>query len=546
MGVERSELCEDCGSPLAGGQRYCLLCGARAGGPSPLLVELQKRVKTRGGEERERPRPERPAVAAASGRRAAPGLRLPSPRISALLVLVFVGFGALLGATAGTPVQDTLAASARRLKVVLPAQTPATATSTTSGETTSPASEPETPESEPAATPEAAATTTTTQTTPAKASASSEGGASKSGEGGESGEGSSSATPATKLPPIKHVFVIVLSDEPYASVFGPISPAHYLSGTLEHRGTLLVRYDAVAHEELANGIALISGQGPTAETAANCPTYADVVPASAGTDGQLLGNGCVYPASTETLPGQLTAKHLTWRAYVQGTDEPGTTAGACSHPVAGAADPSAAQTASTGPYATFRNPFVYFHSLVDSPSCASDDVGLSELSGDLASSSRTANLTYIVPDRCHDGNPTPCTPGAPAGLVQADAFLKQVVPKILASKAYKQNGLLAITVDEAPSSGEFADSSSCCGQPSFPNVPATGSAVGLSPRGGGTVGALLLSPYLKGGTTNQEPYNHFSLLRTVEDLFGLKHLGYAALPAVKPLEAEMFSSRKLG
>jgi phosphatidylinositol-3-phosphatase len=546
MGVERSELCEDCGSPLAGGQRYCLLCGARAGGPSPLLVELQRRVKARGGEDRERPKPEPPAVPAASSRRATSGLRLPSPRISALLVLVFVGFGALLGATAGTPVQDTLAASARRVKVVLPAQAPAAATSTTSGEAASPVSEPETPESEPAATPEAAATTTATQTTPAKAPASSEGGASKSGEGGESGEGSSSAGPATKLPPIKHVFVIVLSDEPYASVFGPISPAHYLSGTLEHRGTLLVRYDAVAHEELANGIALISGQGPTAETAANCPTYADVAPASSGADGQLLGSGCVYPASTETLPGQLTANHFTWRAYVQGTDESGTTAGACSHPAAGAADPSAAQTASTGPYATFRNPFVYFHSIADSPKCASDDVGLSQLSGDLASSSRTANLTYIVPDRCHDGNPTPCTPGAPAGLVQADAFLKQVVPKIMASKAYKQNGLLAITVDEAPSSGEFADSSSCCGQPSFPNVPPTGAAVGLSPRGGGTVGALLLSPYLKGATTNQEPYNHFSLLRTIEDLFGLKHLGYAALPAVKPFEAAMFSSRKLG
>ncbi len=116
------------------------------------------------------------------------------------------------------------------------------------------------------------------------------------------------------------------------------------------------------------------------------------------------------------------------------------------------------------------------------------------------------------------------------------------MPEITASKAYKQNGLLAITVDEAPSGGEFADSSSCCGQPRFPNL--TAPATGSTPRGGGTVGALLLSPYVKAGTTNQEAFNHFSLLRTIEDLFALKHLGYAALPAVKSFAPSMFTAAK--
>jgi hypothetical protein len=110
----------------------------------------------------------------------------------------------------------------------------------------------------------------------------------------------------------------------------------------------------------------------------------------------------------------------------------------------------------------------------------------------------------------------------------------------MASKAYRDGGLLVITVDQAPSSGEFADSSSCCGQPQFPNLPPP--EAGLSPRGGGTVGALLLSPFIKGATTSQEPYNHFSLLRTIEDLFALKHLGYAALPKVSALEASAFSA----
>ena len=97
-----------------------------------------------------------------------------------------------------------------------------------------------------------------------------------------------------------------------------------------------------------------------------------------------------------------------------------------------------------------------------------------------------------------------------------------------------------ITVDEAPSSGEFADSSSCCGQPLFPNVPSRSPAG--APRGGGAVGALLLSPFVKAGTTNEEPFNHFSLLRTIEDLFGLKHLGYAGLSAVKSFEPSMFTA----
>jgi hypothetical protein len=336
------------------------------------------------------------------------------------------------------------------------------------------------------------------------------------------------------------VFVVMLSDEPYASVFGPSSTAPYLAGTLEHKGELLARYDAVAHEELANELALISGQGPTAETAANCPNYTEVAGASTGPEEQVLGSGCVYPAATQTLAGQLTAKRLTWRAYVQGIDEAGVQAPACAHPTLGQADPTAEQAASTGAYATFRNPFVYFASIVGSPACAADDVGLASLKGNLASAKGTPSFSYIVPDRCHDGNPTPCTPGAPAGMPATEAFLKQVVPEITGSKAYRESGLLVITVDEAPSSGAFADSSSCCGQPLFPNDPLK--TLAGAPRGGGAVGALLLSPYVKGGTTSQEAYNHFSLLRTIEDLFSLKHLGYAGLSAVKSLEPELFTA----
>jgi hypothetical protein len=414
------------------------------------------------------------------------------------------------------------------------------------------------------------------------------------------------------LPPIKHVFLIMLADQPYAAVFGPAAKAPYLAHTLEKRGELLVRYYAVAHDELANGIALLSGQGPTAQTAVNCPTFSAITPASVGAEEQVTGSGCVYPAATQTLAGQLSAKHLTWKAYVEGMEGAGGAGGAgsggsagsggdaggagstgagvagtCLHPMLGAADPTVAATPVTGAegatgsttsgaasgttsgstgttgttsgpaspwpladpaaagesYTTFRNPFVYFQSILSSPTCASDDVAIGQLAHDLASAKRTPNFSYIVPSLCDDGSNTPCAPGRAAGLPATDTFLQKVVPEIVASKAYKEGGLLMITVDQAPATGIEADSSSCCGQPRFAALPAPAPLPGggqLPPSGGGQVGALLLSRYVKAGTISQEPFNHFSLLRTVEDLFGLKHLGYAAGSGVSSFGASLF------
>jgi phosphatidylinositol-3-phosphatase len=481
----------------------------------------------------------------------------PSWKVWAALVPVFLVFGAIVGRVTGSPADYTLGASARpHLKLILPAAAPAASASSPAAEAASPpAAEAEatpSPSSEGASS-EGEGEGTGKESSPA---AGKQGAKPSSGKGGSSGAKGGSPPAAapggssSKLPPVKHVFVIMLSDQPYASVFGPSSQSPYLSQTLEHRGELLVRYYAVAHQQLANEIALISGQGPTVQTAANCPTYSPIAPATVGSDEQVTGTGCVYPSSTQTLFGQLAAKRMPWRAYLEGMGEgagaeSGAPDGDCGHPALGAADPTSAATPPAGQtYATYSNPFVYFSSLTGAPACEADDVGLNQLSADLATPSRTPSFAYIVPDLCHDGSPTPCASGAPAGLRAAEGFLKRVVPEILRSKAYKESGLLAITVDQAPSTGAGADSSSCCGQPQFPNLPA--SATGLAPEGGGQVGALLLSPFIKGGGVSQEPYNHFSLLRTIEDLFGLKHLGYAGLPKVSSFEPSMFSAHQSG
>lgn len=525
--------CGECGSALADDQRYCLVCGGRNGERGPHLSGLLAAVReTPAAAELPPAGSAQPASPSQAGGSAQPAparppavWRLPSPMVSALLVAAFVGFGALLGSAGSS--RARLSASSAPLRLEMPSS------GSGSGAAAKATSEP--PASEPEATPEsesteggAAATTPSTEK-------------SKSGEKeSEKSEQEGSTKPAAtaKLTDIKHVFLIVLSDEPYAGDFGPESADHYLSSTLEKKGELLLRYEAVAHEGLPNDIALISGQGPTAQTAADCPTFAALAPGGAGSDEQALGEGCVYPSSVRTLPEQLTAKHLTWRAYIQGMDEPGATAPACGHPEMGASD-----TGLQGEYATHDNPFVYFQSLLSSPTCQTDDIGLAKLKSDLAGAApHVPSFAYIAPGACHDGNPTPCAAGAKAEAADASGFLQQTVGEIMASKAYKQDGLIVITSDEAPSTGEYADSSSCCGQPaSYPNYTAPEHG-----QGGGVVGALLLSPLIKGGSTSQEPYDHYSMLRTIEDIFGLSHIGYAALPEVKSLSASLLNAPAKG
>jgi hypothetical protein len=64
----------------------------------------------------------------------------------------------------------------------------------------------------------------------------------------------------------------------------------------------------------------------------------------------------------------------------------------------------------------------------------------------------------------------------------------------------------------------------------------------MAGNGGGRVGAVLLSPYIKPGSVNDTPYNHYSLLRSTEDMFGLSHLAYAAQDGLKPFGDDVFNA----
>ena len=142
---------------------------------------------------------------------------------------------------------------------------------------------------------------------------------------------------------------------------------------------------------------------------------------------------------------------------------------------------SSSCTRSGYPYALKHNPFPYFGG-----SCPSQVVPFSQFSADMAGT--VPNFVWITPDLCHDGHD--------CSTATADKWLAQTVPTILATSAWKEGGLLLITWDEGEDSANH-------------------------------VLTLVIHP----GTiikNSDLSYDHYSLLASIEDRFGLPRLGQAA------------------
>jgi hypothetical protein len=289
--------------------------------------------------------------------------------------------------------------------------------------------------------------------------------------------------------PVKHVFLISLASPGYEAAFGTTSQMPYLSGTLRQQGVLLTNYSLLDEAALANGFAAIGGQAPTAASEADCPEYEQ----------------CLFPAETLDLAGQLTTGRFTWHAYLGDMADPEGQPGSCVHP-----EPDATEELPTGGYAAKLNPFVFFHSLLDLGDCAANDVPLSELAGDLKKPEDTANFSYIAPNLCDSGFSGQCPEGTVDGAAAADAFLGKLVPEILSSPVYKQDGLVIVSFGAA--------------QPEAVAPPADPAAAPVDPL---KVGGLLISPLLTPGGTDAAPYTPYSLLRSIDELFGLAPLGEA-------------------
>lgn len=165
-------------------------------------------------------------------------------------------------------------------------------------------------------------------------------------------------------------------------------------------------------------------------------------------------------------------------------------------------------------YERKHNPFVSYADVQSSPSRMANVVDLSQLDADLASGN-VADYNFIAPDQCHDmhgigaaGNP--CDFSQVQGLIAAgDSFLRDLVGKITSSPSWNGNSVIFVTWDESDFTGTgpfgFGDTSGCCD----------------ANPGGGHVLTLVLSHSDHSARTSGVAYNHFSILRTIEDGWGL-------------------------
>ena len=342
-------------------------------------------------------------------------------------------------------------------------------------------------------------------------------------------------TPKTKSPKagrVKHVFVITLDSPGFDNSFGAQSQMPYLANTLRPQGELLSNYSLLTDTGLPNYIAMVGGQAPNPLTSwrlhdlRGIPRERPAGPQRergrqrlrlSGPDDQPRG-----PALRCALQlGRVHGGHGQGGAGHPGGDRSGEPAAdlcppglrRCRpDPDVRKADPSTGYAGSG--YAARHNPFVYFHSLLDLGSCTQRDVPLDRLDGALASG--TPNFSFISPNLCDTGEPTECDADIKdPGPSQADKFLADWVPKILASPAYKQDGVLIITFGEAT-----------------PGV------------NGAPVGTLLISKFLTPGSTSGAAFNPYSIFRTVEDLFGLQHITAGARTGTTTFAPNLLGSQK--
>jgi hypothetical protein len=427
------------------------------------------------------------------------------------------------------------------------------------------------------------------------------------------------------VPPgaIKHIVVIDLENEDFGDSFGPSSPARYLNDTLLARGELVTKYFATSHASLGNYVSQVSGQASTPTINNDCISlatlpnlvggYYNITP---GTDanpalwpGQVVGDGCVYPAPTASSHGAITigdqldaagradgGPHITWRQYAEDMgNNPARDGGIadslggtdCAHPPLNGTDPTNSATVADQ-YATRHVGFLYFHSVIDDPArCAEHVVPLGKvtvgsngapdtfsghLAQDFAKQNTTPQFSFISPNLCNDGHDATCVGpntegGHTGGLVAADLWLKHWMPLILDSPAYRSGKMLVVvTFDEGNPLKTAAGSAACCGERPGPNITNPGyapilglfgyqipPAPGTYPYpGGGQVGAVLLnSRYIQAGSVNTVgAYNHYSALRSYEDLLGLTsggddglgHLGFAADTGLAPFGPDVFNA----
>jgi acid phosphatase len=190
------------------------------------------------------------------------------------------------------------------------------------------------------------------------------------------------------------------------------------------------------------------------------------------------------------LADQIEASGRSWKAYLEGM-------------------PSACFTGDSYPYMQKHNPWVYYNDIrTNAARCSTHVVPFTQLGTDLGGGS-VPNYVWITPNMCNDMHD--------CSIATGDSWLSHQVPTILNSAAFQNGGVLFITWDEGDTNA------GCC-------TVATG----------GSVATLVISPTTGPGLTSTIAEDHYSLVRTVEDSWGMPELNNAGC-SCNPAMSEYFT-----
>ena len=264
------------------------------------------------------------------------------------------------------------------------------------------------------------------------------------------------------------VFTILLENHSYADVVGS-GNAPYLNALMGKYGLATNYKDSGTHPSLPNYLYLISGS----------TQYPGVTDLSPTADVPLV---VTFPVDKDNLGHQLQVANIPWRSYQESMGTP-------------------CLLSDQGDYAPRHDPFLYFTDIQKDPNglCAQTSVDYNAFPADLASGKY--RYMWITPNLANDGHNPQID--AVTSLKNCDAWMAKEVPKILASDAYKNGGILFITWDEGEGIPLLND---------IDKVPMI----------------VVTESIKKAGFQSAKAYSHASYLATVEDLFGLPRLGDAA------------------
>ncbi len=312
---------------------------------------------------------------------------------------------------------------------------------------------------------------------------------------------------------LDRAFIIVLENHSQHSVIGDAN-APFITSLAQRYGEA-ASYFGVTHPSEPNYVAMISGS--------NWFTNND------------------NPANRfdhTNLADELDAAGISWAAYME-------------------AMPAGDQTTDFWPssadplYASKHNPFVLFTDIRSNPADLAKVKPYTDLAGDL-NSPHAPRLVYITPDQCNDmhggvfdaipGHPeTPCpfnsTNDDPADIQlkkNADAFVQTTVTAIMSSRAWTRHSAIFIVADEGDFTGNAVNGgwdspAGCCDSPVLPaGDPDISPAWPGGTYGGGLVPAIVIDPSGPHHFVSDVAYNHYSLLRTIEDAWGLPELGFTS------------------